>query len=308
MTELDININNLSKLLLIDNINTYYFKNKQTIDINLNKISKQKLIDIIIENNIPIYSNNKLMDEIKETEEYTRNLEIIYYNFIKYHNIDYEIIYNIKLNANITSIDLKKIIDEHKLIIDIDIINDDTPANKIIFNLYKVAKLTKKQLIDNITAFYFKKGQTIDNLKKVSKDNLINIMVNNNIPISSKKQLKNEKKEADYYTTNLNIIYHNFMKYKNIDYTVIDTIKNNSNLNSFDLKKIIIKNNLICDNDYEIKKTNKLILDLCNAYTTYYNEEENEDDNDDKKPKKPLLKFKTIPDIINCLTHLVNND
>jgi len=306
-----VDYNNLSKRKLIENIMTFYLKNEQTIDININKISKQKLIDIIIDNDIPIYNNNKLIDEIKETENYTKNLEIIYYNFIKYHNINYDIIFNIKNNNKLTSSDLKKIIEEYNLIIDIDILNDDTPTNKIIVNLYKVAKLSKKLLIDNITIFYFKNGHNIDNLNKISKEKLINIMINDNIPIISKKQLKNEKKEIDYYKTNLNIIYHNFMKYRNISYDIIDDIKNNSNLKSIDLKNIILKNNLICDNEYEIKKTNKLILDLCDAYTNYYNDNNDSDynnDDNDMKTKKYLLKYKTLPDIINCLTHLVKND
>jgi len=300
-----VDYNNLSKRKLIDNIITFYLKNEQTIDININKISKQKLIDIIINNDIPIYNNNKLIDEIKETENYTKNLEIIYYNFIKYHNINYDIIFNIKNNNKLTSNDLRKIIEEHNLIIDIDILNDDTPTNKIIVNLYKVAKLSKKLLIDNITIFYFKNGHNIDNLKKISKEKLINIMINDNIPIINKKQLKNEKKEIDYYKTNLNIIYHNFMKYRNISYDIIDDIKNNSNLKSIDLKNIILKNNLICENEYEIQKTNKLILDLCDAYTNYYNDDDNDDDT---KTKKYLLKYKTLPDIINCLTQLINNN
>lgn len=293
-----VDFTRLSKRNLIDNISTFYLKNSETIQDNINKISKQKLIDIIVDNNIPIYNDDKLKSEIKETEDYTANLEIIYYNFIKYHNIDYDVIFNIKNNHHLTSNDLKNIIREHNLIIDIDVesYNDIDSNNKIIFNLCKVAKLKKKYLIDNITNYYFKQGQIVNNINKISKEKLINLMINNKIPIINKKKLKYEIKEKELYTTNLNIIYYNFMKYKNIHYDIINDIKNNPDLTSNDLENIIDKYNLIIVNDDEITKTNKLILDLCYAYNSYYNESTSDN---------LLLEVKTIPDIIKCLEFLI---
>lgn len=290
----------LSKRSLIDNITTFYLKNGETIQDNIRKISKQKLIDIITDNNIPIYNDNKLIAEIKETEDYTAYLEIIYYNYIKYHNINYDIIYNIKINPHLTSNDLRDIIQKYNLIIDVDVESHDDNSNKMIINLCHVAKLKKKYLIDNITAFYFKKGQTINNIHKISKDKLINLMINNNIPIIDKKKLKSEIKEKELYTTNLNIIYHNFMKYKNIDYAIINDIKNNTDLTSDDLENIIDKYNLIIDTDDEIKKTNKLIIDLSSAYNSYYDESSNSESN-------KILEFKTLPDIIKCLEFLISH-
>lgn len=276
----------LSKQILIENIITHFHKNNDVIsnDIindaikDINKISKQKLIEIIHDNSIPVYTEEELKNEIIETEKTTAYLEIIYHNYITYHNIKYDIIKEIKSNPNLTSKDLKDIIDKNKLIIN-----------------NKFSKMKKNYLIDNIVIFYFKKGQNVSNINRISKQKLIDIIINNNIPIISKKQLKKEIKEKDLYISYLDIIYHNFMKYKNINLDIINEIRNNPNLTSHNLKKIIDKYHLIIDNYYEMRKTNELIIDLSAIYNNYYEMSTNDN---------CTLEYKTIPDIINCLEYL----
>lgn len=276
----------LSKQTLIENIITHFHKNNDVIsnDIindaikDINKISKQKLIEIIHDNSIPVYTEETLKNEIKETEKFTTYLEIIYHNYMTYHNIKYDVINEIKINPNLTSKDLKDIIDKNNLIID-----------------NKFSKFKKNYLIDNIVIFYFKNGQIISNINRISKHKLIDIIIHNNIPIISKKQLKKEIAEKDLYISYLNIIYHNFMKYKNIDISIINDIRNNQNLTSQNLKKIIDKYHLINDNHYEIRKTNELIVELSAIYNNYCEASAN---------SNAILEYKTIPDIIHCLEYL----
>jgi len=276
----------LSKQTLIENIITHFHKNNDVIsnDIindaikDINKISKQKLIEIIHDNSIPVYTEETLKNEIIETEKTTAYLEIIYHNYITYHNIKYDIIKEIKSNPNLKSADLKEIIDKNNLIID-----------------NKFSKLKKNYLIDNIVIFYFKKGQIVSNMNRISKQKLIDVIINNNIPIIAKKQLKKEIKEKDLYISYLDIIYYNFMKYKNINLDIINEIRNKPNLTSINLKKIIDKYHLIIDNYYEIRKTNELIVELSAIYNNYCELSTNDN---------RILEYKTIPDIINCLEYL----
>jgi hypothetical protein len=100
----------------------------------MNKYTKRQLIDIINENEISIYDNYKLMEETLETERYTANLEIIYYNFMKFKNIPIYIIKEIQNNSDLTANDLEIIINANNLIIE-DNIDDMKKFNKMIFTI-----------------------------------------------------------------------------------------------------------------------------------------------------------------------------
>ena len=60
-----------------------------------------------------VEENEKLKNEIEETEKFNYYLEIIYYNFMKYHNINIDDIRNIHNNTKLTSNDLNEIIFHH---------------------------------------------------------------------------------------------------------------------------------------------------------------------------------------------------
>ena len=125
------------------------------------------------------------------------------------------------------------------------------------------SKLTKKQLINDINIFFLKQGKICEgNIYKISKRKLIEI------------------------------IYYNFMKYKNIDIDEIHKIHNNPNINSNDLNKIIIDYNLRMDGF--IKETKILVNDLYHSIDKYYK----------STGTKNTIEFKTLPDLIKNLNLL----
>jgi hypothetical protein len=153
-------------------------------------------------------------------------------------------------------------------------------------------RLTKKQLINDINIFFLKQGLecSID-ITRISKKKLIEIMIENDIPHINKEQLKLEIEETEKYNYYLEIIHYNFMKFKNMN---IDDIKNihNNHMNSDDLNKIIIDNNLVMNGHF--KETSELINDLIIAMNKYYN----------STNTKNTIEYKTIPDIIKNLNLL----
>lgn len=156
-------------------------------------------------------------------------------------------------------------------------------------------KYTKKQLIDIILIYYLKEGKVVEtNLNKLNKKKLIDIINENEISIYDNYKLMEETLEIERYTTNLEIIYYNFMKFKNIPINIIKEIQNNSDLKSVDLEIIINANNLIIEDDVdEMKRFNKMIFIIAGAINDYsiYNNK---------------LEYKTLPDIINVLNYYQN--
>jgi hypothetical protein len=104
------------------------------IEINLNKLNKNKLLDIINTQQIPIYNQIELVKEILDIEKYINNLEIIYYNYLKFKNIHINIIKNIQNNNFLNANDLDNIIILNNLIIDTSIDNIKN-YNKMIYNI-----------------------------------------------------------------------------------------------------------------------------------------------------------------------------
>jgi hypothetical protein len=154
-------------------------------------------------------------------------------------------------------------------------------------------KLSKKELINDINIFFLKQGKICEgNIYKISKRKLIEIMIENEIPHIDNEKLKLEIEETEKFNYYIEIIYYNFMKYKNIDIDDIYKIHNNPNINSNDLNKIIIDNNLRMDGF--IKETKILVNDLYNSIDKYYK----------STGTKNTIEFKTIPDLIKNLNLL----
>jgi len=104
----------LSKKQLINDIKIFYLKQGKECE-GIFKISKSKLIDIIQENDIPHIDNDTLRKEIEETEKFNYYMNIIYYNFIKFNNISYDVISDIRGNPELNSNDLHNIIKDNNL-------------------------------------------------------------------------------------------------------------------------------------------------------------------------------------------------
>ena len=160
----------------------------------------------------------------------------------------------------------------------------------------KLNKFTKKEIIEIINIYYIKNNINIQiNLNKLSKNKLIDIINTENIPIINNNDLINETIETEKFNDFIEIIYYNFLKYKNIQPSIISYIKDNYNsLSSTDLNNIIINNNLIIDDINIVKNTNKMILDISNIIHSFSN----------STNSKIILENKTLPDIIHFLNNI----
>jgi len=153
--------------------------------------------------------------------------------------------------------------------------------------------LSKKQLINDINIFFLKQSKICEgDIYKISKKKLIQIMIENEIPHIDNDKLKLEIEETEKFNYYIDIIYYNFMKFKNISFDDIHFIHNNNNLNSNDLHSFIIKHNLRMDGF--ITETKILIHDLFNAIDKYYK----------STNTKNTIQYKTIPDLIHNLNLL----
>jgi len=90
-----MNLNNISKQILMQNVEIYFLKKKEQVPREVLNMKKKDLIDYITLNNIVYYTSEMIEDEIKQIEkenekekeeEYYKN--IIIYNIIRYDNID----------------------------------------------------------------------------------------------------------------------------------------------------------------------------------------------------------------------------
>ena len=157
------------------------------------------------------------------------------------------------------------------------------------------SKLTKKELINDINIFYLKQGVYSDNIYKISKCKLIKLIIENDIPHIDNETLKKEIEETEKINNFMEIIYYNFIKYKNISYDEIYKIKNKPDITSIELNDFIVKNNLTAKNDINEIKT--LAINLHKVYDDYCQ----------KNNIKNMVQFKTIPDIIMSLNSLIQN-
>ncbi len=151
-------------------------------------------------------------------------------------------------------------------------------------------KLTKKELINDINIFFLKQGKACEvNLFKISKSKLIEIVIENDIPHIDKDALKTEIEETEKFNHYLQVIYHNFMKYKNVPVEVIRDLNKNPNVTTKDLYAIIQEHNLKFDD--HMKETNDLVSGLVKVLNDYYLATSNH----------KYDGLKTIPDIIQRL-------
>lgn len=158
----DIKYTNLTKKQMIDDISIYFYKQNKTIE-NINKMKKEELQEIIYQFNIPHITKDILKYEIEEYNKCSKYINIIKYNFIKYDNID---IKEIDFNK-LTSIELKEIIDNHKLI-DNEELNDD---KEHLFNFIN-------DIINNYKTYCIKTNKTFD-IKNKNIKHIFEVIYNN---------------------------------------------------------------------------------------------------------------------------------
>jgi hypothetical protein len=154
-----MNKEKLTKLELINSINMHYLR-KNILCENLHKISKIKLLELYVDNKIEYVDKEQLKKEIIETEKYNHLRDIIHCNFIKYENIPYDIIANIKSDTSIE--DLEKIIEKYNLKYETSFAN----IKELVVNLYKsYKKYCEKSSIKNECIYI-----TLPSITKVFKD------------------------------------------------------------------------------------------------------------------------------------------
>jgi hypothetical protein len=154
------------------------------------------------------------------------------------------------------------------------------------------SKLSKKQLINDIKVFYLKQGKECEGIMKISKNKLLELILENDIPHIDNDTLRKEIEETEKYNYYKDIIYYNFIKFNKPSNEIIRNLYNNHNITSIELDIIIKENNLIIANDIEDIK--KLVIDLSNSIHNYCS----------STNTKNTIKFKTIPSIIQFLSNL----
>lgn len=154
------------------------------------------------------------------------------------------------------------------------------------------SKLSKKQLIKDITIFYLKQGKECQGIMKISKNKLLEIVLENDIPHIDQDTLKKEIEETEKFNYYKDIIYYNFIKFNKPSMTIMNEIYNNQSISSDDLDIIIKENNLIFANDIEETKT--LVLELFNSIHKYCY----------STNTKNTIQYKNLPSIINFLSNL----
>lgn len=154
------------------------------------------------------------------------------------------------------------------------------------------SKLSKKQLINDIKVFYLKQGTECEGIMKISKNKLLEIVLDNDIPHIDNDTLKKEIEETEKFNYYKEIIYYNFIKFNKPSNDIIRSIYNNPKITSNDLDIIIKENNLIFSNDIEELK--KLVLDLFDSIHKYCS----------ATNTKNTIHFITIPSIIQFLNNL----
>jgi hypothetical protein len=154
-----INKEKLTKLELINSITVHYLK-KGILCENLTRISKVKLLELYIDNNIDYVNEEQLKNEIIIVEKYNHLRDIIHCNFIKYENIPYDVIKNIK--SDTTNEELEEIILKYDLKYEKSFAN----IKELTLNLYKsYTKYCEKSSIKNQCIYI-----TLPSILKVFKE------------------------------------------------------------------------------------------------------------------------------------------
>lgn len=154
-----INKEKLTKLELINSITVHYLK-KGILCENLTRISKVKLLELYIDNKIDYVNEEQLKNEIIAIEKYNHLRDIIHCNFIKYENIPYDVIKNIK--SDTTNEELEEIILKYDLKYETSFSN----IKELTLNLYKsYTKYCEKSSIKNQCIYI-----TLPSILKVFKE------------------------------------------------------------------------------------------------------------------------------------------
>lgn len=157
-----------------------------------------------------------------------------------------------------------------------------------------VENLSKKQMINDIEVFYLKQYKKIDNLRKMKKNELINIIEENDIPHITEDELKKQITEMNNYNNYVMIIKYNYIKYDLFSLKSIDF----DNLTSNDLLKFIKDNKLDtnCD-ETSFNNISQLLSNLILSYKSYCNNMNIE----------YIIEKGTIPYILNKFYVMVNH-
>lgn len=156
-----------------------------------------------------------------------------------------------------------------------------------------IIKYTKIDLINSIKIYYLKKGLLCENINKISKEKLINIMIDNNIDYINNETLKIEILMTENYNKNKDTIYGNFIKYENIPYDVIQSI--NKDTTNDELILIINKYNLHYEDSF--KNIKEFVYNLYKVYLKFINNSSIKNECD----------YITLPSIMKALKHFQQN-
>lgn len=156
-----------------------------------------------------------------------------------------------------------------------------------------IIKYTKIDLINSIKIYYLKKGLLCENINKISKEKLINIMIDNNIDYINNETLKIEILMTENYNKNKDTIYGNFIKYENIPYDVIQSI--NKDTTNDELLLIINKYNLHYEDSF--KNIKEFVYNLYKVYLKFINNSSIKNECD----------YITLPSIMKALKHFQQN-
>lgn len=127
-----------------------------------------------------------------------------------------------------------------------------------------IERLSKKQMQQDIEIFFLKQNKSIDNLEKIPRKELIELMEEHSIPHLTDEKLQKEFEESNLICSLKNIIKYNYIKYASYD--IRDY--NFDEMSIEELQKFITDNNLDIDiNDYD--SIDNMANHLVVVYTTY---------------------------------------
>ena len=159
-----------------------------------------------------------------------------------------------------------------------------------------ITKLSKKDMLNDISIYFLKRNVNYDYIYKLSKINLIKIIHDNEIPHITQEILEKEIIEYEAFNRYRDIIFYNYCKYKKVPlHLLVDIDKKNSD----DLMKIINDFELIIPtNDFEYGETIMFIKSMFNTYRNYCIRTNRDDKSNNEE---------TLPNLIACLNQLISS-
>jgi hypothetical protein len=151
--------------------------------------------------------------------------------------------------------------------------------------------LSKKQLQEDVKVFYLRKGMYIEKINRINKENLIELMTNENIPHITKEDIEKETIALEKYNTLMSIIKYNKIKYDNIPY---DDIMNIYKIYSIEEIEKYIDENKLDKNTENLENISELVSNIYNSYKQFC--------------EKSNIKFdakNTLPSMIDMLNKIL---